>query len=181
MADLVTLAEVTAALNITDATHDVELALYIDAVTEHVEARFGALPSATFTESVDATTGPDGTAQLVTSRYPVLSVTSITRRGGTAITTGFTITPDGYIEHANLHGGRWTVEYVAGYAAIPADLKIAALEDIRGLYQPGQIGPPGAFGAFGIDSADTGPTYRPVRMWPRVDAWIESRRIPAIA
>ena len=55
----------------------------------------------------------------------------------------------------------------------PADLKLAALEDIRGLFQPGQVGPIAAFGAFGAENVDTGPTYRPVRLWPRVDAWLD--------
>lgn len=53
----------------------------------------------------------------------------------------------------------------------PADLKLAALEDIRGLFQPSQIGPPGAF--LGVSDVETGPAFRPIRLWPRVDAWLE--------
>lgn len=56
-----------------------------------------------------------------------------------------------------------------------ADLRLAALEDIRGLYQPGQIGPLADFGAFGTQTAEAteaGPGYRPVLLWPRVDAWL---------
>jgi hypothetical protein len=120
MADLVTLPEVKAALNLgdTDESHDDELELWIEAATAHVAGRSDELPAALWTV-IDATA--------------------------------------------------------------PADLKLAALEDIRGLYQPGQIGPPAEFGAFGIDSVDVGTTYRPVRMWPRLDAWVESRRLAGFA
>lgn len=182
MADLVTLAELNDVLNLDgDTTHDVELELYIDAVTAHVSANYGDLPSGTYTELSHAFLDDDGTVRLMLSRQPVSSVTSITNSDGTAYTTGITVTADGYLEHDNLHTGRWTVVYVSGFAAVPADLKLAALEDIRGLYQPAQIGAPGAFGAFGIESTDVGTTYRPVRLWPRVDAWIEQRRMPGIA
>lgn len=179
MADLVTLAEVKAALNIptADVSHDTELDLYIDAATAHVEDRYGVLPAETVTEIALATDLGDGEIRLLPSRSPVSSVTSITRSDGTTYSTGFTITADGYVEHDNLTYGRWTIVYVSTLAAVPANLKLAALEDIRGLYQPGQIGPPGAFGAFGIESTDTGTTYRPVRSWPRLDAWVESHTI----
>lgn len=81
---------------------------------------------------------------------------------------------------------RAATDYVADRYAIPddapvgADLKLAVLEDIRGLYQPGQIGPPATFGAFDIDD---GPSsgFRPVNMWPRLDAWLTSRLGSAIA
>lgn len=180
---LVSLVEVLAALNLVDdGEHDDELQVYIDAVTAHVEASFGvALPSGTVTELALTAVGPDGTVRILPT-HPLLSVTSLTDGDGTEYTTGFTVTADGRVEHDNLtHVGRWTIEYEAGYASTPADLKLAALEDIRGLYQPGQIGPPAAFGAFGIDSTAVGPTYTPVRMWPRVDAWLGRRILPGIA
>lgn len=181
MADLVTIEEVRAALNLgSDESHDTELGLYIDAATAHVEDRYGAMPSTEYTEIASTAYLGDGTVRLRASRRPVLEVSSI-GDGTTTYTTGLTVTADGYIEHAQLTAGRWTLVYTAGFAAVPADLKLAALEDIRGLYQPGQIGPPGAFGAFGIEATDVGPTFRPVRMWPRVDAWIASRSLPAIA
>lgn len=182
MADLVTLGELNDALNLDgDLSHDDELQVYISAVTAHVEDRYGVLPSETVTEIARIVDIGDGVLRVLTSRFPVLTVTSIADAYGTEYTTGFTITADGYVEHDNLFRGRWTIVYSAGFAAVPADLKLAALEDIRGLYQPGQIGPPAAFGAFGIDSTDVGTSYRPVRMWPRVDAWLDHNVPPSIA
>lgn len=178
-AQVVTLEQVRSALNLGDDTsHDEELRLYIAAITEHIEAQVGTLPSAEYTETVAV--GRDGT--LLTRHWPILAVDSVEDGYGTSYTTGFTIGNGAFsFEHDSLGAGVWTVTYTAGFAAIPADLKLAALEDIRGLYQPGQIGAPAAFGAFGIDSTDTGPTYRPVRQWPRVDAWVSSRYGPVIA
>lgn len=174
MADLVAMFEVTEALNLgEDTSHDVELDLYIKAVTEHVEHRYGPLPSATLTEIVHAFTADDGVVRAIASRTPS-TVTSMTHHDGRVMSSGFTIAADGYIEHASLTAGRWTLIYETSAAAVPADLKLAALEDIRGLYQPGQIGPPASFGAFGIESAETVAPYRPVRMWPRVDAWLNT-------
>lgn len=182
MADVVTLDEVLENLNLDDdGEHDDELGRYVAAVTEHVASNYGGVPSASYTEIGNSVTGYDGILRILPSRWPVLSVASLTDPNGTVYEDDITVTADGYIEHDSLSWGRWTVVYEVGFETVPADLKLAALEDIRGLWQPGQIGPPAAFGAFGIDSTDTGVTYRAVRMWPRVDAWIESRRLPGIA
>lgn len=183
MADLITLDDLDLALNLNgDTSHEDELAVYIAAVTAHVANEYGDLPDGTYTEIVNVTAAEtDGVVRLMPARQPITAVTSITDGDGTAYTTGLTITADGRIEHDDLTLGRWIVVYTSGYDAVPADLKLAALEDVRGLFQPGQIGPPAAFGAFGIDSTDTGTTYRPVRMWPRVDAWIENHSLPGIA
>jgi len=78
-----------------------------------------------------------------------------------------------YIEAVTAHAER---RYGSVIDDPPADLRLAALEDIRGLYQPGQIGPLADFGAFGTQTAEAteiGPGYRPVRLWPRVDAWLD--------
>ena len=179
MADLVTLAELNDALNLEgDTSHDDELQTYIDAVTAHVERHWGELPSAETSEIALVVDRGDGTLRISTSK-PVLEVASLTD-GETTYTDDFTVSADGYVEHDDLIRGRWTITYTAGYAAIPADLKLAVTEDIRGLYQPGQIGPPAAFGQFGIESTETGDAYRPVRMWPRVDAWLASNVAPRV-
>lgn len=157
-----------------------DLALYIEAVTAHVTEHYGQMPSGTYTERVYVSNG-----RLLTSHYPVLSITSVADTWDAGITyeDGFTILPGAWsFRHPSLYdGSTWDITYVAGYDSVPYDLQLAALEDIRGLYQPARIGPPAAFGAFGIDSTEVGPNHRPVRMWPRVDAWIESRRTPGIA
>lgn len=181
MADLLTLDEVRASLNLgDDLSHDDELDLYIDAVTAHVEDRYGTLPASTLTEIAHASFRDDGVVRLLPARTPS-AVTSLTHYDGRILSSGFTVTADGYVEHLDLTPGRWTIVYTGGFAAVPADLKLAALEDIRGLFQPGQIGPPASFGAFGLESTDTGTSYQPVRMWPRVDAWIENHTLPGIA
>lgn len=181
MADLVAMFEVTEGLNLgEDTSHDVELGLYIAAVTAHVEHWYGPLPSATLTEIVQAFIAVDGVVRAGASRTPS-TVTSMTHHDGRVLSAGFTIAADGYIEHASLTAGRWTLIYETSVAAVPADLKLAALEDIRGLYQPGQIGPPASFGAFGIEPAETAASSRPVRMWPRVDAWLANHVLPGIA
>lgn len=181
MADLVTLDEMSEELNLGDDTsHDAELEQYIAAVTAHVEREWGVLPSSEVTEIALVVDLGDGTPRLSTAK-PVLDVASISD-GTNTYTTDITVTPDGYVEHDELTSrGRWTIVYTGGYAEIPPDLKLAVLEDIRGIYQPGQIGPPAAFGAFGIENTDVGPTYRPVRMWPRVDGWLGANTAPVIA
>ena len=185
MADLVTINQVLAHLNLgSNPPADLsELDLFIDAATAHFDARFGSLPSATYTEQISVNDDGDGTYRywLRPLRWPVTAVTSVTSEdGSTEYLSGFTISTDGrLIRHASVATGAWTVVYTAGQA-IPADLKLAVLEDIRGLYQPGQIGPPATFGAFDIDE---GPAsgFRPVNLWPRIDAWVYSRLGPAIA
>jgi hypothetical protein len=64
--------------------------------------------------------------------------------------------------------------YGSEITSVPADLKLAVLEDIRGLFQPAQVGPIASFGAFDTPAAaDVTSTFRPVRMWPRIDAWLD--------
>ena len=184
MADVVTLDEVLSHLNMADnPPADIgELELFVDAATAHIAYRFGAFPATSYTEDIDVVDDGIGTHRywLRPKHFPITAVTSATNESGVAYTTEFTISTDAeHIRHDSITGGRWTVVYTAGEAA-PADLKLAVLEDIRGLYQPGQIGPPAAFGAFDID--DGGATrFRPVNLWPRIDAWVYSRLGPAIA
>lgn len=181
MADLLTTAEVRSHLNLgADTSHDAMIAAWIDSVTAHVDRRYSPFPSGAVTEVARVIDVGDSEWRLMPS-LPVVSVTSITD-GTTTYSTGFTISPEGYIEHASLTWQpRWTITYVAT-AAVPADLKLAALEDIRGLYQPAQIGPPAEFGAFGIDTlTDFQVQRRVVKMWPRVDAWLAEVMLPGFA
>ena len=184
MADLVTLEQVRAHLNLgADTSHDTELDLFIDAATAHVASRYGTLPSGSYTETLPAVDDGSGTYRfhLYPYRTPVTAVTSATDEAGNEYTTDFTISPDGRrIRHDSIAGGDWTVVYTAG-EAISADLQLAVLEDIRGLYQPGQIGPPASFGAFGIETSEVGTPSRPVNLWPRIDNWIYARLGPGIA
>ena len=178
MADLVTVDQVLAHLNLTEnPPADLsELELFIDAATAHVAHHYGVMPSGTYTETV--TVFDDGVGAyrywVRPRRFPVTSVTSaVLEDGSLSYSTDFSVDPDGrLVRHPSLAAGEWTLTYVAG-SAVPADLQLAVLEDIRGLYQPGQIGPPASFGSFNIEGEDR--TFRPVTMWPRVDAWLNAR------
>lgn len=184
MADVVTMDEVLSHLNMAaNPPADLsELELFIDAATAHVSYRFGEFPARSYTEDIDVVDDGVGTHRywLRPKRFPITAVTSATNESGVAYATDFVVSTDAeHFRHPSITGGRWTVVYTAGEAA-PADLKLAVLEDIRGLYQPGQIGPPASFGAFDIDDSPTG-SFRPVNQWPRIDAWVYSRLGPAIA
>ena len=184
MADLVTLDQVLAHLNLSDnpPADTSELELFIAAASEHLADQYGTLPSGTYTESHPVNDDGAGTYRYWIRPHhgPITAVTSATDEDDTAYTTDFVISTDGYrIRHDSITTGEWTVVYVAGHA-VPSDLKLAVLEDIRGLYQPGQIGPPANFGAFDIAAEDTA-GFRPVNLWPRIDAWIDRRLGPAIA
>lgn len=158
-----------------------ELELFISAATDHVAYRYGTLPSGTYTETLTVTDDGAGTYRywVRPRHFPVTAVTSATSETGTEYTAGFTISTDGRrIRHDAMSSGEWTVTYTAGQA-VPADLKLAVLEDIRGLYQPGQIGAPTNFGAFDMEPEPSG--FRPVNLWPRIDAWVDARTGPVIA
>jgi hypothetical protein len=160
-------------LNLNDSSHDGELQLYLDAAEERVASRYGTLPSGDYAELLI----PDSSGRLMPAHWPVLTVVSAADAYGLSYTTGFTISANGlFVTHPNITSGSWTVSYTAGLAAVPADLVLAVLEDIRGLYQPSQLGPPGAFGAFGIETPGGSSPFRPVNQWPRVDSWIADRR-----
>lgn len=179
MADLVTLAQVLSHLNMADnpPADTTELDLFIDAATAHFEERFGSLPTGTYTELVSVRDDRSGLYRhwLRPRHWPITSVTSITSEDTlTAHTTDFHISADGRaVRHDSVLYGDWTIVYTAGQT-VPADLKLAVLEDIRGLYQPGQIGPPATFGSFDIDAEQTS-GFRPVNLWPRIDSWIDAR------
>lgn len=163
----VTLDEVAAHLNLdvnspTWAAHSTELAGFIAAADERV----GDIGIATLTETLTVVDGA-----MWASRWPVTAVTSASY-GARELVAGFTVSRTGKITHPDITSGTWKVTYTAGWSALPSDLRLVVLEDIRGLYQAGQIGPPGAMGAFGIDAAPLA-GFRPVQMWPRIDAWLD--------
>lgn len=170
---VVSLDAVKQALNLTHTTaHDAELGRYIAAAQAHVARTVGGPLSAPRTERVTASGGV-----LLLPAWPVQSVASITQ-SGTTITTGLDVDAAGVLRlSSGAHlTGRWDVTYTAGRVDV-ADLHLAAVEDIRGLYQASQIGAPSALGAFGEESAGG---FGPVGQWPRIDAWA-ARQAPGIA
>lgn len=151
---VVTVAEAKAHLNITSTAHDAELATIIPAAESVIAQRVGPLEPTTVTSSV---AGHSGTLILPTS--PVISLTTVTPVGGTALTVA-DLTLDGtaglvtYTSGAAFGARRYTVVYSAGRAAgaLPADLRFAVLELVRHLWQS-QRGPGNRPGSSAIETA----------------------------
>lgn len=186
MADLVDLATLKKWLNIedSDTSQDTELELRIDAITAHVERNFGTLPTAEYTQVVTVEDDGVGTYRWWLRPYhsPITAVTSATDENDVEYTADFTISTDGRaVRHDSITYGEWTLVYTAGYGVIPADLKLAVLEDLKVVHQRSQQGPPGVAGFFGSSPDDFVPTSAPVGLYPRTDAWIYSVNGPAIA
>lgn len=162
MADLVTLADTKAQLNIpaSDTTQDAELAGYISAATSVVQWITGPILSTPYVGEVY-----DGTGSVIMLRNPpILTVDSVTEYLGrvaytiTAQPLGSTVDNYGYSlddpasgkltrrsaagTPMSWLGGRSSVvvSYTAGRATIPADVRLAALLDIQDLWQKTQQG-----------------------------------------
>lgn len=146
----VTVAEVKAELNTTSTADDTELQGFIDAATSVVENITGPVASTAYTERHDG-----GQPAIVLTRYPVITVDSITEYDtqGTGTTLNqeplgtATYTDDGYRVDlpvgvlTRTAGGIVTrfapgtanvvVSYHAGQSTVPAAVRMAALEFIR--------------------------------------------------
>lgn len=141
---IITLADAKAFLHKQNISTDDDI---IETVIEAVSATFQNeagpdLKSVTYTAEVN-----DGTGKsfLYLPHYPVTTLTSVVEDGSTLVKdTDYFIDMDGGIlEKANYgcgyhsFSGRWTrskggvvVTYVAGYATLPADIKLAALIEL---------------------------------------------------
>lgn len=130
---VVTLAEAKTHLNITASTSDAELQEFITRAEAAVTSRCGPLTATPTTSRVRG-----GAPLLALPVAPVITLTSITPVGGSALTVGdYLVTPGGNVEA--LAGGwfsdRWyDVVYSAGRATLPADLKLGVLELVRHLW-----------------------------------------------
>jgi len=125
---------------------DTELQAIIDSAEAAIAQKCGPLASTATTSRVRG----DGVERLVLPVPPVISLTSVTPVGGTALTLGdLMVTAGGVVEYVNggSFGSRWyDVVYAAGRTACPADLLWAVKELVRHLAEtqrgPGrQIGP----------------------------------------
>lgn len=193
---VVSLSEVHDVLNIpaTDTSKDTELQRYIDAAEATVAYIAGPLTSTSYTETRDG-----GSPVIMLDNCPVISIDSVTEYVGTVAYTltaqppGATSSFYGYslddpaagklVRRSNagmpmpFMGGRGAIviTYHAGQATLPADVKLAVLEDIRGLYQQTQQGGRsnlggGAIGAGGDDTWNAGP----LRLFPRLAMLLDS-------
>lgn len=189
MPALLTLAEVKDSLNIkADSTnHDVELQRYIDAATPQIEYITGPINPVQITEVHRV---PRGSSRIALREPPVLSVVSVTEYigltaytltdqapGATTSNYGFALDlPDaGILRRTSSVGTEMpflgtnvTVVYMAGLASIPADVHLAAIEDVRGLYQ--QTQQPGRPQYGGAPATEDGWGAGPVMLFPRLAA-----------
>lgn len=133
----VTLAEAKTHLNITATTNDTELQAFVDRAEAAIVKRCGPLVATSVTSRVRG-----GSSILALPKTPVLSLTSITPLDGTALTASdYIVSTGGNVEGKTgvTFRSRWyDVAYSAGHGAtaadVPADLKLAALELVRHLW-----------------------------------------------
>lgn len=183
---IVTMADVHGQLNIPDAdtSHDAELQGYIDAAAAIVGYEVGPITPTQFVE----THRPAGSTVML-DQSPIISVVSVVEYWGrlahslTLQPPGSTVDNFGFsVDLANAGmlvrrssagteisflGTPVVVTYVAGYSVVPADVRLAVLEDIRGLYQQTQQGGrPSLTGGGGPagDAWSSGPTH----LFPRL-------------
>lgn len=159
MADLVTLPEAKTHLNITSASSDAELAVFVTVASDLVEDKADRVwRDTTFTEYHDG-----GTCDLVLLHSPVKSVTSVTDGGTVVASTEYTLYPaNGLIRRT--YGAFLglpapvTVVYVAGATTVPTLAKQATLETLRHLWQT-QRGSMGARNPLSGDEFTAGSTF----------------------
>lgn len=133
---LVTLDEAKRQLDITTTSEDVELQLYIDALTAAIEGYVGVVEQR---EITDIVTG--GGPALAVLHPPLLAVTSLAGGTGTSVdypAATLTVDPGGIIGRLDgslFPAGRYTVTYTAGRTAVPPTIKLAALILLQHLWR----------------------------------------------
>lgn len=187
--DLVTLSDVKTHLRIptTDTSNDTQLQGFIDAASAIVGYEVGPVTTTSFTE----THVPRG-SRVIVDQVPIVSVTTITEYiGRTAYTlslqppgsttdnwgysidlpdSGVIVRRDGAGIEIPFWGTPVVVTYTAGLASTPPDVKMAVLEDLRGLWQQTQQGQrPGGTSGSTVDAWTVGP----LRLFPRLAAVLE--------
>lgn len=127
---VVTLDEVKRHLNITSGDYDGELQGFLNAALAAITERVGPL------EPTVATARLRGAETLALPVVPVVSLTSVTPVGGSALTVGDLDLDERAGVIATMSGSRfgsrhYDIAYVAGRAECPADLKLAVKELVR--------------------------------------------------
>lgn len=141
------IGEVKDYLNITEDV-DTKLQSLIDAAESAIGRRCGALEPTSFTDTVIALNGV-----VVLPRLPLVSVTSVTPTGGGTgpDVAGLVIDGAAGIVHG-IPTGAYVMTYMAGWDPLPADLRLAAMEQVRHLWDT-QRGPNKRPGTNGSDAA----------------------------
>lgn len=196
---LVTLSDVKEHLNLdeSDTTQDAKLQGFIDAATAFIQNLTGPIVNQTFTEVHSG-----GGSTICVFHPPIVSVTSIVEYVGPvgyALTEAELGQPAGAYSYSiddprsGIIRRRWqggfagpfiagdhniAVTYVGGQASVPADIRMAVLQDIAGMYQPSQLG---SNPYYNNQATGNGP-LNPVGLFPRVAAILSdaSKRTPAI-
>lgn len=199
---LVTLPDVYAHLNIPSGNQTPDLSAklqgFIDAATVYVQNFTGPIIPTTYTEIRNG-----GGGKILVDNPPILTVTSVTEYLGpvaypltqvTYQTTdvgaySFSIddaeagiitrrTSGNLVSRFSSGTNNVVIVYVAGRTSVAADIRLAVLQDIAGLYGPGQLGnsPYGNQGEIGNTPLN------PIGLFPRVAAILSapSMRTPAI-
>jgi hypothetical protein len=151
-AKLTTLARVKSFLGITDSSQDTFLTDLIAIATETIQNYTGRTFSL---ESITEKLPGTNTAKLILSKFPIVSITSITDQSGLIAATGYEISDNlagtvyrkndifpfkgqntgilGFINEKESENSI-TILYQAGYTTIPLDVEMAAISYIRTLY-----------------------------------------------
>lgn len=140
---IATLAELKSYLGITGTSEDVLLTILLDSANDFVEGYIGReIASATYTEYADG----DGQREILLVNYPVISTTSFEENTGTLETPVWTpIDPELYklspkvgkifLTFYKKRGFQnYKIVYIAGFATIPGDIKLATLKLASGYY-----------------------------------------------
>ncbi|WP_371670024.1 phage gp6-like head-tail connector protein [Streptomyces sp. NBC_00289] len=161
---LLTLAEAKAQLDIDTSTDDLELQVYVNALTATIERHVGPVEIRTVTETVNSR-GP----ALALTQAPVASLTSLTplQMGGTAVAVeDVYVDPDsGVVRRAdggNFYGGPWRAVYQAGRGSVPPTINLAARILLQHLWRT-QYG--ASRGLSGVGGGDDYSVTEPVPGW----------------
>lgn len=167
---VIALADAKDYLNIQTATADAELQRFIDAAEGAITQHCGPLAATSVTERIES----NGGQQLLLRRSPVVSLTSVTPVGGTALDSArlYLWADAGVVEFADgatpFTSNRYDVAYTAGRDAVPPDLLMAVRETVRHLWET-QRGGSRRPGVGGDDTAIAGAayafTYRIRELW----------------
>jgi hypothetical protein len=161
---LLTLAEAKQQLDIETTTHDIELQVYVDALTAAIEQHVGPVENRQVTETVRGH-GPT----LWLTQVPVVSLTSVTplQAGGLAVATADVVVDNerGVIrrwDRGLFYGGPWSVVYTAGRGSVPPTINLAARILLQHLWRT-QYG--ASRGLSGIGGGDDFSVTEPAPGW----------------
>lgn len=195
---LVTLNETKLHLNIpeSETQYDTELATFIAAATPIIEHLVGPVDIRTVTdENYDVR----GKKAIILRTTPVVTITTVTEYIGTQAYV-LTAQPPGtasptlygyQLRNAQsgllarrgnafnmpFLGAEVVVTYTAGRASVPADVKLAALDDIRALWSQTQVASRPQFGGGGVVMGpDRWGSMQELHMFPRLALLIQSQK-----